>query len=225
LSTKKRTSSRKVVTEAVPQTPESPSVTLAPLRTAWIKLDQVTKFAIGVGGLIVAILVTMLMTTNQQESSPSSSLLVERSLEKLSGQVKLNEVQLRGAAALLATPVYWIGPIDGFQYVLDASINGLILVRYVPIGTDLSDQENLFTAVGTYSVADAFEVTKARGEATESTVGLINEDGAAVFYDVESPLNAFLAYPNLDIQIEVFDPRPSVAIEAAKGAGIVKLIN
>ena len=208
-----------------PVTTDNTRIFLAPLRERLLGLNQLTKFVIGIGALVIAVLSTLLVSMSQQEEQPTTSLLVERSIERLSGQVPLNEVQLRGAVALLATPVYWIGPIDGYEYILDVSINGLILVRYVPTDVELLDEKNRYTAVGTYSVADAHEVTKARGQEGGSTVGLINEDGAAVFYDSNSPLNAFLAYPNIDIQVEVFDPRPSVAIEAARGAGIVKLIN
>lgn len=181
--------------------------------------------------ILIALLVVSLaafgiytLSGNSSQSTISSNGASQSLQSKVSGNQALTESELKGAAALLATPIFWVGPIEGYNYVLDASIDGLIIIRYIPEGTSLSDRSSAYTAVGTYRIADAFETTQEQGSESSSSVGFINGDGAAVYYDRQSPLNVYMAYPGLDIQVEIFDPRESVAINAAQTSGVVRLI-
>jgi hypothetical protein len=212
--------------------PKKVGTVLKPESSSWIDLTDKFKTPItqregiilAISLVVILILGFIALPSNNESANQGAGTFPDQTVSKITGAQTLSENELRGAAALLATPIYWVGPRAGYRYVLDVSTPGLIVVRYVPEGESPTTTE-LYTAVGTYSVADAYNVTKERAEQGGNFVAITNSDGAVGFYDSTAPLNAYLAYPNVDIQIEVFDPRESVALQSASTAGVVRLIN
>jgi hypothetical protein len=174
--------------------------------------------------VVVLVLGFIALPPNNESANLGAGTFPDQTVSKITGSQSLSENELRGAAALLATPIYWVGPRAGYRYVLDVSTPGLIVVRYIPEGQSPTTSD-LYTAVGTYSVADAYKVTRERAEQGGNFVSVSNGDGAIGFYDSTSPRNVYLAFPDVDIQIEVFDPRESFALQAASTAGVVRLVN
>ena len=106
-------------------------------------------------------------------------------------------------------PIYWAGPIPGTHYELTQTSKGSIYVRYLPQGVPIGTNAR-HTLVGSYPVDDASKVLQ----------GLAKEDGEISFpapgsgiavYSKSSPTNVYLAYPDSNVQIEVFDPSPARA--------------
>lgn len=122
----------------------------------------------------------------------------------------VTEAQLRRAAALLGHPVYWAGPEDGVTYELTETADGLIYVRYLPAGAKVGDT-GPFRTVATYPVDDAFQKTNAVAEESGMERLELDGGGVAALPNGSSGTGVYLAYPDADVQVEVFDSEPGAA--------------
>jgi hypothetical protein len=140
-----------------------------------------------------------------------------------SGKVSLTEKELISAAKQLGVDVYWAGPVDGAKYTISAPAEGQVYVRYLPNGEGLTDTKANYVVIATYATSDAFTATQAAGNQTNG-VTFINNQGAAVFYSKDAPTNVYVAYPNIDIQVEVFSPIAQTALDIASKQGALRLV-
>ena len=69
----------------------------------------------------------------------------------------------------------------------------------------IDDSSSNYRVIGTYPQADSFSITKAAGNQANA-ISFVNPDGAQVFYSKEFPANVYLAFPDVNYQIEIFDP-------------------
>ena len=67
-----------------------------------------------------------------------------------------------------------------------------------------------YLMIGTYPVQDAFAVTQAQSRKADAVV-LEAGQGVVAFYARNRPTNLYVAYPDVDLQIEVYDPNPARA--------------
>jgi hypothetical protein len=139
------------------------------------------------------------------------------------GKVALSEKELISAVAELGVDVYWAGPVDGAKYTLSVPAEGQAYVRYLPNGEGINDTAANYVVIATYATPDAFASTQAAGNQTNG-VTFINAQGAAVFYSKETPTNVYVAYPNIDFQIEVFSPIAKTALDIASKQGALRLV-
>lgn len=139
------------------------------------------------------------------------------------GKVALSEKELISAVAELGVDVYWAGPVDGAKYTLSVPVEGQAYVRYLPNGEGINDTAANYVVIATYVTPDAFASTQAAGNQTNG-VTFINAQGAAVFYSKETPTNVYVAYPNIDFQIEVFSPIAKTALDIASKQGALRLV-
>jgi hypothetical protein len=140
-----------------------------------------------------------------------------------SGKVSLTEKELISAAKQLGVDVYWAGPVDGAKYTISAPAEGQVYVRYLPNGEGLTDTKANYVVIATYATSDAFTATQAAGNQTNG-VTFINSQGAAVFYSKDAPTNVYVAYQNIDIQVEVFSPIAQTALDIASKQGALRLV-
>lgn len=117
---------------------------------------------------------------------------------------------LKRLAAGLGQPIYWVGPEPNVTYELTQTKGGLIYVRYLPAGVNLGDR-SAFLTIGTYPVTKAFDVTKALAKRPHNKLIGLNGGGIAVFSKTRTARDVYVAFPNADYQIEVFDPKPGNA--------------
>jgi hypothetical protein len=139
------------------------------------------------------------------------------------GKVALSEKELISAVAELGVDVYWAGPVDGAKYTLSVPVEGQAYVRYLPNGEGINDTAANYVVIATYVTPNAFASTQAAGNQTNG-VTFINAQGAAVFYSKETPTNVYVAYPNIDFQIEVFSPLAKTALDIASKQGALRLV-
>lgn len=139
------------------------------------------------------------------------------------GKVALSEKELISAVAELGVDVYWAGPVDGAKYTLSVPVEGQAYVRYLPNGEGINDTAANYVVIATYVTPNAFASTQAAGNQTNG-VTFINAQGAAVFYSKETPTNVYVAYPNIDFQIEVFSPIAKTALDIASKQGALRLV-
>jgi len=55
-------------------------------------------------------------------------------------------------------------------------------------------------------------------------VSFISASGAAIYYSKDTPTNVYVAYPNLNFQVEIFNPIAATALEIASTNGALRLV-
>jgi len=172
------------------------------------------------GAVVVVIVIAIISFSLGGSKSKSSTTTAATSASQ---QVGLSTTGIKTAVDALGRggKVYWLGPVQGDQYTLVSKANGQVTVTYVPAGQDPKSNGN-WRAVGTYPVAGAFSVTKTAGANPGSKL-VTNSDGSIVVYSDSRPTNVYVAFPGVNYQIEIYDPTPGAALQAATG-GLVTSI-
>jgi hypothetical protein len=119
----------------------------------------------------------------------------------------------------LGHPLYWAGRQAGQDLELRAEADGNVYLRYLPPGTAAGDPRQDFLTVGTYSVPDAEMALQATAEANGTKLQR-REDGSVVLANPSSTGSAYLAYPDSDLEIEVYDPEPGRALTLVRSGAI-----
>jgi len=159
--------------------------------------------------------------TSPSTNSPTAS--TSTFTDVTTGKVALTESELIDAVKQLGVDVYWAGPVKGAKYTLAVPADGQAYVRYLPNGDGLTDTKPNYVVIATYTTTNAFSATQAAGNQSNG-VTFVNTEGAAVFYNKDTPTNVYVAYPNLNYQIEVFDPIAATALEIASKQGALRLV-
>jgi hypothetical protein len=115
-------------------------------------------------------------------------------------------------------PIYWLGEKGGREYEVTETASGHVYVRYPHGDGDAGDEQAELLTVGTYPSKDGVAALR-RAVRNRSGAKLgRTDDGAVLLIDPGSPNNAHLAYPDTDIQVEIFSPDPGEALRfAARG--------
>lgn len=161
--------------------------------------------------------------TSNSNSSQSPTVSTSNFTEVIAGKVALTEAELINAVKQLGADVYWAGPVKGAKYTLAVPADGQAYVRYLPDGQGIEDTKPNYVVIATYTTTDAFTATQAAGN-TSNGVSFISPAGAAVYYSKDTPTNVYVAYPNLNYQIEVFNPIAATALEIASTTGALRLV-
>lgn len=119
----------------------------------------------------------------------------------------------------LHQPVYWAGARSGSRLELTRTKDGEIYVRYLTGTAKLGDSRAAFLTVGTYPFADAYQAVKKISKKPGATVEH-NPDGGLVVTNPDSPTSVYLAYPDQDFQVEVYDPDPKRALGLATSGAV-----
>ena len=204
----KKAAAKKVVTEE----------SVVPVKTS--KIPTKTVLLMLISALVSSVL-TFAITNNS--SSGSNSSTTGTFTEVIAGKVALTEPELIAAVKKLSIDVYWAGPVSGAKYTLAVPTDGQAYVRYLPNGQGIDDTKPNYVVIATYTTTDAFTATQAAGN-TSNGVTFVNPEGAAVYYNKDTPTNVYVAYPNLNYQIEVFDPIAATALEIASKSGALRLV-
>ena len=159
--------------------------------------------------------------TNNSSSAPTASSTTLT--EVISGKVALSEAELIAAVKELGADVYWAGPVKGAKYTLAVPADGQAYVRYLPEGQGIDDTKPNYVVIATYTTTDAFTATQAAGN-TSNGVSFISASGAAIYYSKDTPTNVYVAYPNLNFQVEIFNPIAATALEIASTNGALRLV-
>lgn len=160
-------------------------------------------------GLVVVILFIGIYAFASKSSSGD--------IGKIQAKVALSEQELKDVVAANHLTVYWAGPLEGANYTLSATSPGIVFLKYIPKGVDFRDTKIFFRTIGTYSMANAFLVTRSTG-ALKGNVGFTTADGYSAFYSLSRPTNIYLGVNKLKLQIEIFDPHA----EQARGLATVQ---
>jgi hypothetical protein len=125
------------------------------------------------------------------------------------GAVPVTPAVLGALARSTSAPIYWVGPRSDSTYELTKTADDRVFIRYLPPGVPVGTVQAYLT-VGTYPVARAFSVTGTLAR-RHGAVRVPIPGGGVGFYESSSPTNVYVAFPNVNYQIELYDPSPGRA--------------
>ncbi len=147
---------------------------------------------------LIALAVWLVVESVGDDDSQSSATPAETT-----EPVALSASGLATLAQAGGSPIYWVGPRPGFKYEL-AQRDGQVFLRYLPSGAEAGDTRALLT-VGTYPVENAFNVTSGiQGSDVIPIPG-----GGVAMVSADRPNSAYVAYPGVEYQMEVYHPDPA----------------
>jgi hypothetical protein len=167
------------------------------------ELGKVDRRLIGVG-LSVAIVVVAAILVLRSGGDDNSA-------QADSGASIVDVAGVNSLASTLGHPIYWAGPIAEDQLELTRAAGGNIYLRYLPAGVEAGDPHSSFLTVGTYPVEDA-QTALARTASSSGSKLIHAPAGGLVLVNPEEPNSVYLAYPESDLQLEVYDPAPGAAL-------------
>jgi hypothetical protein len=128
---------------------------------------------------------------------------------------------LRDRAAKRGTPIYWAGPQDGTTLEYTENEDGAnAYVRYLTGDAEPGDPSPDFLTVGTYVFADPVKALKKQAKQPGGVLARA-PGGATVYFDRNSPQSVYLAFPGIEVQIEVYDPDAEQALKLVTAGQIV----
>jgi hypothetical protein len=168
-----------------------------------------------IAGLLIAaaVVALFLLLNNDDDSSEPAST---------GGAQAVNVQGLQSLANSVDHPVYWAGERPGQRYELTISDQGNIFVRYLDPETPVGSRQVASLTIGTYPVPDAYTATRAVAEEPSARTSE-TPDGGFVVTNGDNPSSVYIAYPDSDQQIEVYDPNPKTAFSLAESGAVVPI--
>jgi hypothetical protein len=121
--------------------------------------------------------------------------------------VALSAPALGTLARTVGQPIYWAGPRRHYLYELKRTADRNVSIRYLPPGVEAGAQGSKYLIIATYPFPGAFAaLTKVAGGR-----GIRLPGGGLALVDKKHPTSVHLAFPNVDYQVEVYDPSPARA--------------
>jgi hypothetical protein len=118
--------------------------------------------------------------------------------------------QLKALAVELGHPVYWAGTRPNSTYELTRTRDGSVYIRYLPEGVPVGARRPGYLTIGTYPQKDALDILKSTAAKNHART-LKLAGGGLAFVDEKHPTSVYLAYPDVDVQVEVYDATPGRA--------------
>jgi len=132
------------------------------------------------------------------------------------GPVLYNAANLKKAARFYHAKFFWAGPQPGYGYEFTRNPLGYMFVRYLPSGVQVGAPGANFLIISTYPIAGAYQALKQKAKGRAIT----QPDGSIVFIDPQHRTSVYVAFPGVDQQVEVYDPKPTVALQTAESGNI-----
>ena len=189
-----------------------PTVSGKPSRVSrWARRLRGKRRRLALAGAVALVLLGGSIALVVVLSGGSSSPTVNGPVASPIKPVALSAAGLATLAKAVHQPVYWAGPQKGYLYELTRTANRNVYIRYLPPGVDAGAKGAKYLIVATYPFPAAFEALKkvAAGR------GVKIPGGGLALVDKSYPKSVHLAFPDVDYQVEVFDPSPARALEVA----------
>ncbi|MGN6217100.1 MAG: hypothetical protein ACTHN7_09125 [Solirubrobacterales bacterium] len=170
----------------------------------------------GLAAIVVAVLLVALLTSGS-DSSGSSATTEEQTASANSVRV-VPESQLLSAMQGVGYPVYWAGPRLGVEYEV-SRWEGRAYVRYLPKGEE-AESKRPFLTVGSYEDPNALADIRESGQKPGAILVKV-EGGGTAYAEGTKATSAYMAFPGIPTQIEVFDPKPGEALQLIRSGTIV----
>lgn len=179
------------------------------------KTKKSTAISVAIITFILTLSVSSLFAPNTMDSTTLAA--------KISGGVALSEGELKTVVKQIGQKVYWVGPMSGAKYTINAQNFNSIYVRYLANGKGISDQTPKYRVIATYKESNGYNSTLSAGNQADG-LSFTNPNGSAVYYNKQVPTNVYVAFKGKPYQIEIFDPNAKTALDLAKSDNAVRLI-
>lgn len=127
---------------------------------------------------------------------------------------------LRDAVSGADAPVYWAGEQKGTEVELSQAGAGRTYVRYLTGGAEAGSSSADFLTVGTYAHANPVAALRRQGKEPGGVIGSAPGRGT-VYFNRNDPKSVYLAYPGVDVEIEIYDPNFTRALQLTNSGQIV----
>jgi hypothetical protein len=166
------------------------------------------------GGLIAAVLIVWVaLDSGDSKGDGGDTPGAEAEIVSVSS--------LRKAAAADETPVYWAGQTADSDLELSQPSADRTYVRYLTEGTKAGDPRPFLT-VGSYSFEDPAGALRSRGSQPGGVL-ISTPGGGVAYFDREDPKSVYLAYPETEVEIEVFAPEFKEALQLVTDGRVVPI--
>jgi hypothetical protein len=176
-----------------------------------------SRVALGIGLVAAAAIIAVLLLRGDHDSAGAGDHPASLP-QATDGPVGASLDRLRDLADSVGHPVYWAGQRPG-RYELTVDHDGKIFIRYLPHGVAIGAPQAKSLTIGTYPYSNAFGTLQAAGQQADAITNH-TPDGGIVIATKTTPDSAYIAYPDSDYQIEVYDPRPGRALALATAGAI-----
>jgi len=174
--------------------------------------DKIRSYiALALVGVAAVLLVAWLVSGDDDDSSSSSSD---------SGEARIvTPEELQEASSEQALPIYWAGERQGAELELSRPDPQRTYVRYLTGGAQAGNTQPDFLTIGTYESDDPVAALRRQGR--EGGVLARAPGGATVYFADGQPQSVYLAFPDVDAQIEVYAPSFKEALLLVNSGQIV----
>jgi hypothetical protein len=173
---------------------------------------QHVRLGVGVAVAIAALLAAwVLIDDNESGDTAKAGISTEAEIVSVDS--------LRKAAGTEETPIYWAGQTAGTDLELSQPAPDRTYVRYLPTGVEAGDPKPFLT-VSSYSFEDPTAALRSRSQEPGGVLATAPGNGT-VYFSREDPKSVYLAYPETEVEIEVFAPEFKEALELATSGHIV----
>lgn len=175
--------------------------------------ERVRVTAVIAVALVAALLVWLLVKDDGSDSESESSAATTAAVKVVP------EDELLEALGGVGYPVYWAGARLGVEYEVSRAEEGRTYVRYLPEGEE-AGSEQPFLTVGSYQQPGALARIRELGQEPGAILVKIAGGGVAYAAGPEAT-NAYMAFPGVGTQVEVFDPRTGRALRLIRSGAVV----
>ncbi len=169
--------------------------------------------------LVVIVLSSVLAVVGGDLYSTHRSAGVENGL-RLIGARAMTAAELRETVSSNNLLVYWAGPRDGANYLLDTTEPSVIVLTELPPGQRTQSTRSSYPQIATYVQKNAFKVVLNGGN-NPDVGGFINADGNSVFYSSLEPSNVYVGIRGKDIEMQIFHPTQGMSLQIANTPGLL----
>jgi len=168
--------------------------------------------------IAVAALVWLLFIKDGGDDPQSDKAAASKSVEVVSAD------RLLDAIAGAGYPVYWVGEEPDVSYEV-TRITGdrrEFYVRYLPPDAEAETGDPYLT-VGSYQVTDALGVTQRQADEPGGSSSFPVDGGGIALPNGTDPRSVYVAYPGIDVQIEVYSPEAGEALELVRSGALTPI--
>jgi hypothetical protein len=130
--------------------------------------------------------------------------------------VALSAGGLATLARAVKQPIYWAGPRKGFMYELHRTSDGNVYIRYLPPGVQAGAKGADYLTIATYPFRRAYIALKNVTDGQKIAIA----GGGVVLVASGYKKSVHLAYPNVDYEVEVYDPSAARVLELARSGRV-----
>jgi hypothetical protein len=135
------------------------------------------------------------------------------------GPWALTANRLKAEGLSIGQPVYWAGTRPAVRYEFWRTTNGRIFVRYLTKPNKAGAKGAKWLVVATYPWGQAYKALKKQAKGA----GIKGPNGSIIWVRPTDPKSVLMAWPKVPYEVEIYDPRPAVALATAR-SGDVKTV-